>query len=75
MKCAICNNGTTAEGQATVTLERGATTVVFRSVPADVCQNCGEEYICDDVAARLLALAEEAAVNGVQIDVRSFQAA
>ena len=38
MKCAICRHGITAEGDTTVVLERGQTTVVFKKVPAQICQ-------------------------------------
>ena len=49
MKCLICNLGETHEGFATATLERGQATLVFKRVPAQVCTNCGEEYINDAV--------------------------
>ena len=49
MKCLICNQGETREGVATVTLERGQATLVFKHVPAQVCTNCREEYIDDTV--------------------------
>jgi YgiT-type zinc finger domain-containing protein len=43
MKCPICRNGETHPGTATLTLERGPLTMVVRHVPAQVCDNCGEE--------------------------------
>ena len=60
MKCAICKHGETAPGFATLTLTRDAMTLVVRDVPASVCNNCGEEYVDSDIAARLLETAEEA---------------
>jgi YgiT-type zinc finger domain-containing protein len=45
MKCAICRNGITENGFATITLERNNTIMVFKRVPAEICDNCGEEYI------------------------------
>lgn len=75
MKCLICKNGETRPGSATVTLERGETTLVIKGVPAEVCANCGEEYIGDDVTEQLLSVAEEAADKGVQVDVRQYVAA
>jgi len=45
MKCIICKHGETKPGKTSVTLERDNMTLVFKGVPADVCQNCGEEYI------------------------------
>lgn len=45
MKCAICRNGYTIEGNITVVLERDQTTLVFKKVPAKICENCGGEYL------------------------------
>ncbi|MBI2798843.1 MAG: type II toxin-antitoxin system MqsA family antitoxin [Gammaproteobacteria bacterium] len=70
MKCLICNQGETREGIATVTLERGQATLVFKHAPAQVCTNCGEEYLDDTVAGRLLEHAAEALEAGVELDVR-----
>lgn len=75
MKCVICKHGETGPGKATVTLERDGLTVVTKSVPAQVRTNCGEEYVDEDVAARLLALVDEADRAGAQVDIREFVAA
>ena len=75
MKCVICKNGKTQAGKATVTLEREKTTLVVKDVPAEVCENCGEEYVNEKTTARLLKTAEEAVRAGVQVDVRLFEAA
>ncbi|MDF0673363.1 MAG: type II toxin-antitoxin system MqsA family antitoxin [Nitrospira sp.] len=75
MKCVICKTGQTKPGKATVTLERQETTLVVKNVPAEVCTNCGEEYVDDKAASQLLKTAEEVAQRGVQVDVRSYEAA
>jgi YgiT-type zinc finger domain-containing protein len=75
MICVICKHGETRPGTATVTLEREDTTLVIKGVPAQVCANCGEEYVDEDTTARLLRTAEEAARTGVQVDVRQYAAA
>lgn len=75
MKCVICKNGETKPGKATVTLERNGTTLVVKGVPANVCANCGEEYVDEETTARLLKTAEEAASSAVQVDVREYAAA
>ena len=72
MKCVICRHGETQAGAATIVLERDGACVVFRSVPADVCDNCGEEYVDDRTAARLLEDFEEALGAGIEIDVRHY---
>ncbi len=75
MKCVICKHGNTRAGTATVTLTRESLTLVVRGVPAQVCENCGEEFVDEHTSAQLLATAEEAAKEGVQVDVRQFTAA
>lgn len=75
MKCVVCKKGETRAGKATITLERNGTTLVVKGVPASVCNNCGEEYVSEEVTARLLRSAEEAARAGVQVDVREYIAA
>ena len=72
MKCVICKQGETRPGHTTVTLERGQTVVVFRNVPAQVCANCGEAYVSEEVTAQLLEAAEEAVQARVQVDVREL---
>ena len=75
MTCVICKNGETRPGTATVTLEREGATVVIKRVPARVCKNCGEEYVDEGITAHLLKTAEEAVRAGVQVDVRTYEAA
>ncbi|MCB1992819.1 MAG: type II toxin-antitoxin system MqsA family antitoxin [Geminicoccaceae bacterium] len=75
MKCPVCRNGETRPGTATLTLERGPLTMVVRHVPAQICDNCGEEYIDEEAARQALEQAEAAARQGVTVEVREFAAA
>ena len=75
MKCVVCKHGEVRDGKATVTLERGDLTLVFKGVPARVCSNCGEEYVDDATSSRLLEAAEDAARVGVHVEVRDYAAA
>lgn len=74
MKCAICRQGETKPGRVTMTLERDATTLVIKQVPAEVCANCGEAYLDEETSSALLKLAEEAVRQGVQLEVREYAA-
>ncbi len=75
MRCVICKHGKTQSGHTTVTLERQAATLVIKNVPAEVCSNCGEAYVDEQVGESLLKSAEEAVKSGVQVDVREYVAA
>jgi YgiT-type zinc finger domain-containing protein len=75
MNCVICRHGQTKAGTATLTVVRGAMTLVVKNVPAEVCDNCGEEYIDEAAFARLEALADEALQSGVQVEVREYPSA
>jgi len=74
MKCVICKHGETKPGRATVTLQRGETTVIFKGVPADVCQSCGEYYLTDSIAGQLLEQTEAAAKRGAEVEILRFAA-
>jgi YgiT-type zinc finger domain-containing protein len=75
MTCVICKRGETRPGRATVTLERDGMTLVVKEVPARVCTTCGEEYVDEEAATRLLDAAEAAVEDGVQVEVRRYVAA
>jgi YgiT-type zinc finger domain-containing protein len=75
MKCVICKHGDTQPGLTTLTLTRDSLTLVVKNVPARVCENCGEAFVDEDVAARVLNAAEEAVRAGVQVEVREYVAA
>lgn len=75
MKCVICKHGEAIPATMTMTLERGGATLVFKGVPAQVCDNCGEEYVDGATTARLLQQAQGALTAGVEVEVRAFAAA
>ena len=74
MKCVVCRQGETRPGAATLVLERDGLTLVLKNVPAEVCENCGEEYVDEAAATSALASAERAA-EGVILEIREFKAA
>ncbi len=74
MKCAICKHGETHSGKATTTLQRGKTTVIIKEVPAEICNNCGEDYFSEKITRRVMALAEEAVKKGAEVEILRFAA-
>jgi YgiT-type zinc finger domain-containing protein len=68
MICLICRQAETVNGLTIVYFERGEIRLVVNHVPARVCPSCGEAYVEEDVAVRLLrvvdAMSEAGEMNG-----------
>ena len=76
MNCPICKHGQTLPGKTSITLsDPVGVTIVFKNVPALVCDNCGEEYVDEATTGELLRQAKAAAAAGIQVEVRSYAAA
>jgi YgiT-type zinc finger domain-containing protein len=72
MKCTICKNGETHNGVTVVSLQRGASTLVFKDVPAQICENCGEYYLSEEVATRLYKQAEQSLKRGAEFEIGRY---
>jgi YgiT-type zinc finger domain-containing protein len=73
MTCPICSQEALAAGTTTFAADAAGTVVVVRDVPAQVCANCGEAYISDDVAAELEVQVAEAQASGTESLVRHYR--
>ncbi len=69
MDCVICKNGSTKPGLVTFTLERGNVIVVFKNVPAMVCENCGDFYLTSETTELLLEKAAKTLEKGVEFEI------
>jgi len=74
MTCVICKHGETHPGKVTVSLQREGATVIIKGVPGDVCENCGEYYLAEDVTDRVLSIAEEAVAKGAEVEILRYAA-
>ena len=74
MDCLICKCGHTRPGVATVTLQRGESTIIVKQVPADVCDDCEEYYLSEEVAAEVLKRAERAVAEGAEVEILRYAA-
>lgn len=75
MRCPICRQGETRPGTATLVLQRDTLTMVVRQVLAEVCENCGEEYVDEAAAAAALEHAAAAAREGITVEIREYPVA
>jgi hypothetical protein len=48
--------------------------VILKGVPAEICENCGEYYLSDDLTGQVLERAEAAAKNGAEVEILRFAA-
>ncbi len=74
MKCVICRHGETNPGDVHVSLQRGRTIIVVRDVPAEVCENCQEYFLSEEVTEQVLGQAEGAVARGAEIEVVGYAA-
>jgi len=72
MKCIICKQGDTQSGLTIVTLQRDERTLVIKGVPAEICENCGEYYLSQEIANRLYQQAEESLQHGAEVEIGRF---
>jgi len=68
MICLICRQVETMDGLTSVIFERGELRIVVNNVPARICPSCGEAYVDEDIAVKLLLDAEEVSKTG-KLDV------
>ena len=69
MICLICRQAEVLERLTPVRFQRGKLDLVIDNVPAMICPSCGEAYVEEEVAVRLLQSAKEA-LNAGMLDAR-----
>jgi YgiT-type zinc finger domain-containing protein len=60
------------DGLTSITFEREEFRLLINHVPAHICPTCGEAIVDEDVAIRLLSLAEDVVNEGTIEDVREY---
>ncbi len=71
--CVICHAGRVAPGTTTVTLTRGSSTIVIRSVPAEVCDACGEACFSEAISRDVEQIGNAAIDAGVLNQVSEYR--
>ena len=73
MRCPICNEGYSEDGLSTLTVERNGSIILFKNVPALICNNCGESYFSNDTSKKIYKLSQEAFLKGVELEIIKIQ--
>lgn len=74
MKSAVCPvcGGLKEDGFTTFSADLGENLVVVRHVPAQICNQCGEEWIDNLTAQKLETIVDEARRKNHQLEVLSL---
>ena len=72
MTCLICRQAEIVDGLTSVNFQRGEMRLVVKSVPALVCPSCGEAYVDEEVAVKLLRDVEEISKTGMMEGVIEY---
>lgn len=73
--CPICKTGELNPGHVVVTLERDGSIVLFKNVPAQVCNNCASYFLDSNTTREVLKKAETSVQNGTELEVVQMKAA
>ncbi len=71
MKCPVCK-GTVKRSKTNFPVELEGGFLIVKDVPADVCGQCGEVFIPDDIAASLEKTVEAARKNKAEVEIVSY---
>ena len=72
MNCIICRQAELIDGFTSIPFERDEFRLLIKNVPAQVCPNCGEAIVDEDVAVELLKKIEDIFEQGLQDEVRDY---
>ena len=72
MICLICRQAQITDSFTAIVFERGEMRFAINSVPARVCRSCGEAYVQENVAVRLLQGAKKISEAGTLDDVIEY---
>lgn len=73
MKCPICKLGKMQDGFTQVVLTRRNATVIFRNVPARICDDCGEYYLDEQIAQDLYNRADNCFTSGQEVAIVDYK--
>ena len=75
MNCVVCKTGMMKTGYTTVVLTREKSTVIFKGVPALVCDDCGEYFLDEATTVDVYDRAELAFSSGQEVAISTSPSA
>ncbi|MPZ97929.1 MAG: YgiT-type zinc finger protein [Dehalococcoidia bacterium] len=74
MTCGFCWDDETHPGTVTVTFSEGDATVIIKDVPAQICSNCEEYFLSEEVTEEVLERANGAFGRGTEVAILRYAA-
>lgn len=74
MTCPICKSGFMTVGHTSLTFEKNGATVVVKDIPANVCDNCGEAFVPEEIARHVHEVVEAELKKGIEVEVVHYAA-
>jgi YgiT-type zinc finger domain-containing protein len=71
MNCVLCKSNLT-KGNVNHIVDFNGHIVIIKSVPANICEQCGEYFIENDVALKLEKIIDEAKKNKAEIFIIKY---
>jgi YgiT-type zinc finger domain-containing protein len=65
--------GSLKPGFATVTFNKNGSVIVFKNVPAQVCDTCQDFVVDEETARELLKVSAEEASRGIEVSVINYK--
>lgn len=72
MKCPVCG-GSIKGGSTNLPIEMKSGLLYVKQVPADICNQCGESFISDDVAENLEKIVAKAEKQKIEVEIISYK--
>jgi len=73
MLCFLCK-GEMKSGKVNFPIDEEDNFILIKGVPAEICEQCGEVFLKDDVAAAIEEIAKTAKATNVEFEILRFAA-
>ncbi len=75
MTCPLCKMGMMKPGRTTVVLTKNEATVIFKHVPAIICDDCGDYFLDEQTATDVYNRAQQVFSSGQELAISTFEVA
>jgi len=73
MLCVLCK-GEMKSGKVNFPVDEEDNFILIKGVPAEICEQCGEVFLKDDVAAAIEEISKTAKATNVEFEILRFAA-